>query len=182
MNKDKVYLKGYVIGRAADTLGYKGLLVQLENLDVVEIDENLVHKDINEPQKPVIPQFVADWYEKNKNNLDYNIWNYVYEWKDQEEDEFKNWFNHSNKAFQIIANMHQFGYEVENEKRYLVKIKGIDSNARYLKRVRSNWIISESDEHKHAHIHTSHTRKQLEEAGFGEVFNSTLFEVEEVEG
>lgn len=133
------------------------------------------------PQKPVVKQFVADWYEKNKNNLDYNIWSYVYEWEDQEEDEFKNWFNRSNKAFQIIANMHQFGYEVENEKRYLVKIKGIDSNDRYLKRVRSNWIISESDEHKHAHIHTSHTRKQLEEAGFGEVFNSTLFEVKEAE-
>ncbi|MEB3521030.1 hypothetical protein SM122_10775 [Streptococcus sp. S2(2023)] len=36
MNKDKVYLKGYVIGRAADTLGYQGLMVQLENLDIVE--------------------------------------------------------------------------------------------------------------------------------------------------
>lgn len=32
MNKDKVYLKGYVIGRAADTLGYQGLMVQLEKL------------------------------------------------------------------------------------------------------------------------------------------------------
>lgn len=50
MNKDKVYLKGYVVGHAADTLGYKGLLVKLENLDVVEIDKNLVHKDINEPR------------------------------------------------------------------------------------------------------------------------------------
>ena len=27
---------------------------------------------------------------------------------------------------------------------------------------------------------TKHTRKELEEAGFGEVFNSPLFEVEEV--
>lgn len=44
MNKDKVYLKGYVIGHAADTLGYHGLMVQLENLDIVEIDKNLVHK------------------------------------------------------------------------------------------------------------------------------------------
>ena len=56
MNKDKVYLKGYVIGRVADTLGYKGLQIQLENMDVVEIDKNLVHKDINEPQKVVVPQ------------------------------------------------------------------------------------------------------------------------------
>ena len=42
MNKDKVYLKGYVIGRAADTLGYQGLMVQLENLDIVEIDEEVL--------------------------------------------------------------------------------------------------------------------------------------------
>lgn len=60
MNKDKVFLKGYVIGHAADTLGYEGLMVQLENLDVVEIDKNLVHKDINEPKEQVqVPQIVA---------------------------------------------------------------------------------------------------------------------------
>ena len=49
MNKDKVYVQGYVVGFNADTLGYEGLMVQLENLDIVEIDKNLVHKDINEP-------------------------------------------------------------------------------------------------------------------------------------
>lgn len=70
MNKDKVYLKGYVIGRAADTLGYHGLMVQLENLDIVEIDKNLVHKGINEPQKVQVPQFVADWYEANKDDFE----------------------------------------------------------------------------------------------------------------
>lgn len=59
MNKDKVYLKGYVIGHAADTLGYQGLLVQLENLDVVEIDKNLVHKKIDEPQLIKLKDVIA---------------------------------------------------------------------------------------------------------------------------
>lgn len=59
MNKDKVYLEGYVIGHAADTLGYKGLMVQLENLDIVEIDKNLVHKDINEPQLLKLKDIIA---------------------------------------------------------------------------------------------------------------------------
>ena len=68
MNKDKVYLKAHVIGHATDTLGYHGLMVQLENLDIVEIDKNLVHRDINEPKKPVVPQFVADWIEECKND------------------------------------------------------------------------------------------------------------------
>lgn len=60
MNKEKVYLKGYVVGRAADTLGYIGLQVQLQNMDIVEIDESLVYRNIDEQQKPVVPQFVAD--------------------------------------------------------------------------------------------------------------------------
>ena len=68
-----------------------------------------------EREKVTVPQFVADWYEKNKNNLDYNIWNYVYEWENQEEDEFRNWFNHSSEAFQTLINMHQFGYEIEKK-------------------------------------------------------------------
>ena len=37
MNKEKVFLKGYVVGHTADTLGYKGLQIQLENIDIVVI-------------------------------------------------------------------------------------------------------------------------------------------------
>ena len=59
MNKDKVYLKGYVLGHAADTLGYQGLLVQLENLDVVEIDKDLVHKEVDEPQLIKLKDIIA---------------------------------------------------------------------------------------------------------------------------
>ena len=80
----------------------------------------------NKELVPEVPQYVADWYESNKKNLDYNLWNYAYDWEDQEDDEFKNWFNNSKEAFQTIINMHQFGYKIKNkeEKKYLVKIKG----------------------------------------------------------
>lgn len=50
----------------------------------------------NDELVPEVPKYVADWYESNKKNLDYNLWNYVYDWEDQEDDEFKNWFNNSN--------------------------------------------------------------------------------------
>ena len=59
MNKDKVYLKGYVVGHAADTLGYHGLMVQLENLDIVEIDKNLVHREIDELQPIKLKDVIA---------------------------------------------------------------------------------------------------------------------------
>ena len=72
-----------------------------------------------------------------------------------------------------------FGYEVEKEKRYLVKIKG-EIEEKFLvyglgiKRYFFTRVYDSSKRNEH-------TRKQLEEAGFGEVFNSPLFEVEEVE-
>ena len=72
-----------------------------------------------------------------------------------------------------------FGYEVEKEKRYRVKIKGeIEENCLvYGLGIKRYFFTRVYDSSKR----NEHTRKQLEEAGFGEVFNSTLFEVEEVE-
>ena len=93
MNKDKVYLKGYVIGRAADTLGYNGLMVQLENLDVVEIDKNLVHRDINEPQKVTVPQFVADYIKYAIEN-DWDFQDLFKRIEDEEDEELLRWFYH----------------------------------------------------------------------------------------
>ena len=128
-----------------------------------------------EREKVTVPQFVADWYEKNKNNLDYNIWDYVYEWENQEEDEFRNWFNRSSEAFQTLINMHQFGYEVEQEKRYEVKLKNTDD---YLVKTNNN------DYRFYNNIYTTrrkHTREEIEKAGFGWVFDCSGIEVEEVE-
>lgn len=133
------------------------------------------------PQKPTVPQFVADWYEKNKDDLDYNIWEYVCGWEDQEKDGFKNWFDHSNKAFQTIVNMHQFGYKIEEEKRYLVKIIGIKDYYSYLnyRKEENSWTVESKMEVDT--IRTSHTRKELEQAGFSWVFDCPGVEVEEVE-
>lgn len=134
-----------------------------------------------EREKVTIPQFVADWIEYAKFE-DYHLLGAMDSIAISGRKDLDEWFRGDDDNMDIFARAWLDGYEVENEKRYLVKIKGIDSNARYLKRVRSNWIISESDEHKHAHIHTSHTRKQLEEAGFDWVFDCPGVEVEEVVG
>ena len=184
MNKDKVYLKGYVIGRAADTLGYEGLMVQLENLDVVEIDKNLMHRDINEPQKPVVPQFVADWYEENKDDFEGNLFRCAHNipstFDGAKLNEFERWFlNASIKAFQILVNMHQFGYEVEKEKRYLVKIKGVACPYLNYDTINELWFYNQKIEG--VYTKTQHTRKELEEANFGWVFDCPGIEVEEVE-
>lgn len=74
-----------------------------------------------------------------------------------------------------------FGYEVEKEKRYYIRLKIDDENYNYLNYIKhlSAWCLAGIKKDKK--FRTEHTRKQLEDAGFGEVFNSTLFEVEEVE-
>ena len=163
----------------------EGLIV-----DTIKISRNGLLKlieQLDEPQKVKVPQFVADWYEKHKDDFETSLFQCIYEifgkHNDSELNEFENWVIDGNtKPFQTLVNMHQFGYKVEEEKRYTIRFKNIRKETRYLKydRVVENWYFGVEQCSKETKI--SHTRKELEEAGFGEVFNSPLFEVEEVEG
>ena len=138
-------------------------------------------KQLDEPQKPVVPQFVADWYEKHKYALEFNIFDYVYRFEQKAKNDFKDWFDDINtKAIQILVNMHQFGYEVEKEKRYLVKVKGVSGYGRYLNKALSSneYFFASNNEIKS--YRTKFTRKELEEADFGWVFDCPGIKIEEV--
>nr|DAT26951.1 MAG TPA: Protein of unknown function (DUF1642) [Caudoviricetes sp.] len=132
-------------------------------------------KQLDEPQKVQVPQFVADWIEKNRGSLfglNYDsVSSEIYDWVYEEEE------GNLKKLHLACA----IGYTVEKEKRYLVKIKEISSNMCYLNRVANKWIIAGIDEYPYMNIHTKHTRKELEEAGFGWVFDCEGIEIEEVE-
>ena len=140
-------------------------------------------KQLDEPQKPVVKQFVADWYERNKDDFEGNLFRCAHNipstFDGAKLNEFERWFlNASIKAFQTLVNMHQFGYTVEVEKRYRVRIK---STGQCLgKYYINNEILSPR------FIYTGRnadefTRKELEEAGFGWVFSCEGIEVEEIE-
>lgn len=148
-------------------------------VDTSEVLKDL--KQLDEPQKPVVPQFVADWYEKHKYALEFNIFDYVYRFEQKAKNDFKDWFDDINtKAIQILVNMHQFGYEVEEEKRYIIKLKGVPNGAKFLKyaKVTQEWYFGMKGHYSDKEIR--HTRKELEEAGFGWVFDCEGVEVEEV--
>lgn len=132
-----------------------------------------------ELNRPVVLQFVADWYEKHKYALEFNIFDYVYRFDQNPESDFKDWFDDlETNSIQTLVNMHQFGYEVEKEKKYTVSLKGLGKNVEYLNSMNGRyWVFSSLEEN--ADYRTKHTRKELEDSGFGEVFNSPLFEVEE---
>lgn len=80
-------------------------------------------KQIDEPEKPIVSQFVADWYEVNKDDFENNLFMYSRSWKRQDKSSFARWFSfNDNEPIQTLVNMHQFGYEVEKEKLYTVEI------------------------------------------------------------
>ena len=145
-------------------------------------DADKIRQELN---KPVIPQFVADWYEENKDVFEGNLYRCAYNipsvFDSAKLNEFERWFlTAGTKPFQTLVNMHQFGYEVEKEKRYLVKMKGMSEENTYLTfRFGHTWMLSNFEECEEFRLH--HTRKQLEEADFGWVFDCEGIEIEEVE-
>ena len=154
----------YVEGPIADTVtvNREWILKSIEQLD--------------EPQKVTVPQFVADWYEKHKNDFEFAVFNYLYMFDKQDESDFKRWFRDSRtEPFQILVSMLQFGYEVEKEKRYTVKMRATKQPLFY-NNMYEKIFFSLGD------LATRFTRKELEEVGLGWVFDCPGVEVEEVEG
>ena len=133
-------------------------------------------------EKPVVPQYVADWYEEHKGDFDYELWDYLTSWGDQDDDDdFKEWFREGEKQPVItLVNMHQFGYEVGEEPRYTVRFKGLWSENVYLSAnlFKTYWDVREN---KDGCENTAHTRKELEVNGFEWVFNCPGIEVKEVD-
>ena len=137
-------------------------------------------KQLDEPRKVKVKQFVADWYEENKDDFEGNLYRCTHNipstFDGAKLNEFERWFlNASTKPFQTLVNMHQFGYEVEKEKRYIVSLK----NGQPLVKSQSGNTLYFNQNITAGNY--KFTRKELEEAGFGWVFDCEGIEVEEVE-
>ena len=158
---------------------------ELATITLEEVLEDL--KQAVEQQKPVeVEQFVADWYEENKYNLERNLFVLVcniHKVINMEElDIFEKWVvDIETKPFQTLVNMHQFGYTIKKEKKYSVKLKGMHkyNECLYFGLVSKSWVLA--SETNVGEFRRFHTKRELQDSGFGEVFNSPLFEVEEVE-
>ena len=135
-------------------------------------------KQLDEAQKVTIPQFVAEYIEFKK-KYDFHVYGAMREIENHYDKRVPEWFYEGNIETFIRAWLD--GYEVDKENRYRVKMKGMNRINGYLAYNKTNgaWYFGISGNSKNHS--TNHTRKELEESGFGEVFNSPLFEVEEVE-
>lgn len=79
---------------------------------------------INEPEKPVVPQYVADFYESIKDDFEYGVYELCVNFYNCDlSGKIKHWFDcNDTNPIQVLVNMHQFGYKVEKEKLYTVEL------------------------------------------------------------
>lgn len=78
---------------------------------------------------PVIPQFVADWIEKKKENGDDLLVALDKNWQGME-DSVRDWFDAEKERYEFFARAWLDGYEVEQEPLYYIKV--IDSYFGYI--------------------------------------------------
>ena len=129
-----------------------------------------------EREKVKVKQFVADWIEHCR-GLGYSLYQSME--LVHENAEIKKWFIFVDNQ-DLFARAWLDGYEVEKEKRYLVRIKGnIKENMLVYGKFLERYYFTKSLSLDNAIY--SHTRKQLEDAGFGWVFDCPGIEIEEVE-
>lgn len=155
-----------------------------------EVLKSDVFEDLNklkDSQVEGVPQFIADYIEYGKRQK-FTLFGYLdpdSEFESSVDEIFKGdmrkcvrWCRRNSDLFaRSLVN----GYTVEEDKKYRVKFKNIQSGTQYFKydEVIEKWYFGINQASNAARLY--HTKKELEEAGFGEVFNSPLFEVEEVE-
>lgn len=143
-------------------------------------------KQLDEPERVKIPKFIADWIEYCKNTF-LSLARALM----VSEDDFYNYANQKDRLELLyflgsMINQEKFakawlyGYEVEQEKRYLVEMKGIAGYGRYLNKTLSSGEYFFASENEVDGYKTKHTKKELENSGFGWVFNCPGVEVKEV--
>lgn len=158
--------------------------VRIDKTHDLYINRKLLIHDIDQP-KPVVPQFVAEWYEEHKEDLEYDLYLYqmsIYDLKPKKDD-FYYWMEKTNNPVRKLINMHQFGYTVEKKKLYQIIDKRLNATFSCLGydiEGRAWFWGNKKFFKKNKGVRLAHTRQQLIDAGFEEVFENPNYEVKEV--
>jgi hypothetical protein len=168
MNKQELIKKVEQMGEyehfVDEPISKKGVLNILNQLD--------------EPEKVKVPQFVAEIieYYKGQNATLYDALR-----EKNFNKQYNEWLLNEQDAFNKVARAWLDGYEVEKEKRYYVRLKNVDENYNFLNFIKhlNAWVLTSIKTDKK--FRSTHTRKELEEASFGWVFDCPGIEIEEVE-
>ena len=136
-------------------------------------------KQLDEPEKVKVQQFVDDVIEGAREHSP-ELEDALHYACSNGSQEFTEWYQKKSNR-DLFARAWLDGYEVEKEKRYYVRFKWIESAYSYLTFIKrfDAWTLKDITLDKK--FRTAHTRKELEEAGFGWVFDCPGIEIEEVE-
>ena len=128
---------------------------------------------IREPKKVIVPKFVADWYEDNKDNFDYSVQCLCVQGRKPLR-QIDIWFdNDDNKPIVTLVKMKLFGYEVEKEKLYLASFRDTNQYLGWNEKL-GEWFMSCSP-------FTSGVEQTQETwEGVG-IWNNPAFEIKEVD-
>lgn len=136
-------------------------------------------KILQELNKPTVPQIVADYIKYTK-DADWDLQEAMDDVAYEDNKDLRKWFNNNIETF---ARAWIYGYEVEKEKRYTVKVKSF--LGQYLGRYYiNNEILTPQftrTQYTGKEGYPTFTRSELEQAGFGWVFDCPGIEIEEVE-
>lgn len=167
-------------------LKYQAIKEKLENKRMPStIDVNDVLKDLDnlDPFKsyiPEVPLCVKEWYHDVQsdfyNSLD-NLIRFCYR---NTEIPICKWFINTEDAVKILINVHQFGFKVEKEKKYLVKLKNVQKGSESFKfdTIIEKWYFGFNQESSTARLY--HTKEDLVNDGFEWMFSCPGFEIEEI--
>lgn len=101
---------------------------------------------LNEPEKPVVPQFVADFYESIKDSFENKVYDLCVQFnfdKSELNSDVVGWFDHpKNKPIETLVKMKLYGYEVEKEKLYTVEIPNPNAGGHVVLSKTSDGIVS----------------------------------------
>lgn len=167
---DSVVLRGTIKGVTYGEHGFPHYLVTLPNGCETEFPKQYIEdlQQLDEPKPVKVPQFVADWIEK-KRDMGWKLAQMLLQAGLNEQ--YGRWVVDNQELF---ARAWLDGYEVEKEPKYTVKIPVVNQ---YLVRVKDENFLGFLS----SKLRTHFTRKELEEAGFGWVFDCPGIEIEEVE-
>lgn len=81
-------------------------------------------RQLDEPEKPVVNQYVADFYEDIKDSFEWSLYNLCIDFHKLElQEDLHEWFRCDvNKPIETLVKMKLYGYEVEKEQLYTVEI------------------------------------------------------------
>ena len=153
----------------------KETIIELTGWAVFRYIKALIEQ-LDEPQKVVVPQYIADKIEYCKESGDWDLFqamDYCFNFR-----ECSLWLENSDNQ-ELFALAWIFGYEVEKEPKYRIsmpKARNHKNHAQFLCEKDGNFFWCG----EWYPFRTKFTRKELEDAGFGWVFDCPGIEIEEV--